>query len=194
MGKAGKIAGAVCAAAVGGAAWFYARELATEKPRYEELERDGAFSVRRYPALTVAETMQSGTRSRALGSGFGLLADYIFAESRGGREIAMTAPVLAEPAGSQWRIRFVMPAEAVAAGLPSPGAGVSLADLPTRTVAVVRFAGRADDALLGRKERELRSWLAAHGHNPVGVAEHAFYNSPMIPGPLRRNEVMFELS
>lgn len=194
MGKAGRIASAVCAAAVGGAAWLYARELATEKPHYEELERDGAFSIRRYPAITVAETVQSGTRSRALGSGFGLLADYIFAESRGGKEIAMTAPVLAEPSGAQWRVRFVMPAGAVAAGLPAPGVGVTLADMPARTVAVVRFAGRADDALLGRKERELRSWMAAHGRHPFGEAEHAFYNSPMIPGPLRRNEVLFELN
>ena len=123
MSKAGKIAGALCAVAAGGVAWFYARELATEKPSYEELERDGGFSIRRYPAITVAETLQSGTRSRALNSGFGLLADYIFAESRGGREIAMTAPVLAEPDGAQWRVRFVMPAEEVAAGLPAPVAG-----------------------------------------------------------------------
>ena len=194
MGKAGRIAAAACAVAAGGAAWFYARERAVEQPHYEELERDGAFSIRRYPAITVAETVQSGTRSRALNGGFGLLADYIFAESRGGREIAMTAPVLAEPTGAQWRVRFVMPAAAIAAGLPAPGAGVRLAQMPARTVAVVRFAGRADDVLLGRKERELRSWVAARGRNPVGKAEHAFYNSPMIPGPLRRNEVMLELN
>ena len=174
--------------------WFYARERTAEKPDYAELERDGAFSIRRYPAITVAETLQSGTRKRALNSGFGLLADYIFAESRGGKEIAMTAPVLAEPSGDRWRVRFVMPAEEVAAGLPAPGPGVTIADVPARTVAVVRFAGRADDALLGRKERELRSWVAARGRAPIGTAEHAFYNSPFIPGPLRRNEVMLQLN
>lgn len=193
MRRAGRIAAAACAALAGGATWFYARERTIEQPRYEELERDGAFSIRRYPAMMVAETVQPGTRSRALNSGFGLLADYIFAESRGGREIAMTAPVLAEPSGARWRVRFVMPAAAVAAGLPAPGAGVALAELPARTVAAVRFAGRADDALLGRQERALRSWVAARGRQPIGKVEHAFYNSPMIPGPLRRNEVMLEI-
>ena len=194
MSKAARIAGALCAAAAGGAIWFYAREQTTEKPNYQELERDGAFSIRRYPAITVAETVQSGTRKRALGSGFGLLADYIFAESRGGKEIAMTAPVLAEPSGDKWRVRFVMPAEEVAVGLPAPGPGVTIADVTARTVAVVRFGGRADDALLERQERELRGWLAARGRAPIGPAEHAFYNSPFIPGPLRRNEIMLELN
>ncbi len=194
MGKAGRIAGALCAAAAaGGAVWFYARERVAEKPSYAELERDGAFSIRRYPAITVAETVQAGTRKRALNSGFGLLADYIFAESRGGKEIAMTAPVLVEPSGDKWRVRFVMPAQDVAAGLPAPGAGVTIADVPARTVGVVRFGGWADDALLARKERELRDWLAARGRAPIGRAEHAFYNSPFIPAPLRRNEVMLAL-
>lgn len=193
MGKLGKVAAALGAAMAGGAAWFYAREKATEQPSYDLVESDGAFSIRRYPRLLVAETVQSGIRKRALNSGFGVLADYIFAESRGGEEIAMTAPVLAEPAAAEWRVRFVMPARYSRATLPAPGPGVSIQDLPARQVAAVRFAGRADDGLLYRQEEALRAWLAQRGVTPAGGAEHAFYNSPMIPGPLRRNEVLIPI-
>ncbi len=193
MDRTGRIAAAVGAAVVGGATWFYARELAAERARYVEVERDGAFSIRAYPPLVVAETLQPGDRGRALNNGFGLLADYIFAESREGEEIAMTAPVLAAPAEAGWRVRFVMPAALPRSSLPTPGAGVELTELPQRKVAALRFAGRANDAMLARKEAELRAWMEGRGQAAATPAEHAFYNSPMIPGPLRRNEVMIAI-
>jgi hypothetical protein len=190
MNRTGKIATALGAAIAGGACWFYARELSTERARYTQAERDGAFSIRRYPTMIVAETMQAGSRSRALNSGFGILADYIFAESRDGEAIAMTAPVLAEQTGTAWRVRFVMPAKLARDALPQPGPGVTLSELRARTVAAVRFGGRATDELMAGKEAELRHWIAARGLNASGTAEHAYYNSPFVPGPMRRNEVL----
>jgi hypothetical protein len=138
----------------------------------------------------VAETRQHGSRDRALGNGFGLLADYIFAESREGEEIAMTAPVFATSEGKNWMIRFVMPKAVTRAALPSPGPGIAITDLPERTVAVLRFSGRADEKLLAAKEAELRGRMEERGLTPLGGIEHAFYDSPIMPGPLRNNEVM----
>ena len=86
-----------------------------------------------------------------------------------------------------------MPARYSRATLPPPGPGVVLTELPARTIAAVRFAGRAGDALLARQEEALRGWLRARGRAAAGPSEHAFYNSPMIPGPLRRNEVLIAL-
>ena len=40
----------------------------------------------------------------------------------------------------------------------------------------------------------LRGWLAKRGVRSNGEPEYAFYNSPMIPGPLRRNEVWLAIS
>jgi len=59
---------------------------------------------------------------------------------------------------------------------------------------VVSFAGRATDRLLAEQEDRLRGWLAKRGIKAGGEPEYAFYNSPMIPGPLRRNEVWLALS
>lgn len=188
--------GGLGALAAAGAAFFYLRETRGGEPAHDMLLKKGRFELRAYPALLVAETVQTGDRERATNRGFLKLASYIFAEERPGEPIEMTAPVLTEPSSdgfSGWKTRFIMPPEWTAETLPTPGAGVEINDIPARTVAVIRFAGYADDALLAEKEAELRRWIADNGLKIRGDAEYASYNSPVIPGPLRRTEVMIEV-
>jgi DNA gyrase inhibitor GyrI len=198
----------VGAALLGGAAFYYFKERSTEEPDYRALESDGDHQIRDYPALTVAETVVNGPRREALGEGFRILADYIFAKSREGEKLPMTVPVMqdgGDPMASDpplfdddlegaWRTRFVMPAGRSRDELPATPEGVELVELPARKVAVVSFGGRATDDLLKEQEDRLRGWLAKRGERSSGEPEYAFYNSPMIPGPLRRNEVWLALS
>jgi hypothetical protein len=201
-------AAAVGAALVGGAFIYYMREQQTEEPDYRTLATDGDFQIREYPALTVAETLVHGPRAEALGQGFRTLADYIFAKSRDGEKLAMTVPVMqdaGDPMASDpplfddaleggWRTRFVMPSGRGADNLPAPPEAVDLVELEPRRVAVVSFAGRPDDRGLAEQEDRLRGWLARRGEASEAEPEYAFYNSPVIPGPLRRNEVWLPLS
>ena len=87
-----------------------------------------------------------------------------------------------------------MPSGRDADDLPQPPEGVELVELPARKVAVVSFPGFADDRLLSAQEDRLRGWLARRGDTSEAEPEYAFYNSPMIPGPLRRNEVWLPLN
>lgn len=205
----GLVAGAVAAgAALIGGAFYVLQERQTEEPDYRALKTDGDFQIRDYPALTVAETVVQGPRKAALGQGFSTIADYIFAKSRPGEKIEMTVPVMqdsGDPMASDpplfdddlegaWRTRFVMPAGRTSDDLPDPPAGIELVDLAPRKVAVVSFTGRADDQMLADAEDRLRGWLARNGENAGAEPEYAFYNSPLIPGPLRRNEVWLALS
>ncbi len=192
---------AVAAATTGGllaaigAGLFLLRASKADQPDYRLIERDGDFEIREYPAMVTAATESHGPRAAALNRGFDILANYIFAKSRPGKKIAMTAPVLSDGSStSRWRTRFIMPAGTARADLPSAPGGVTLENEPPRRVAAVRFAGRADDALLASKEGALRSWLQLRNLPSEAKAEHAFYNSPMMPGPLRRNEVLVTLS
>lgn len=199
---------AVGAALLGGAALYIFREKQTPEPDFRALETDGDYQIRDYPGITVAETIVEGPRKTALNEGFRRLADYIFAKSRDGEAIAMTTPVIqdgGDPMASDpplfddelegaWRTRFVMPDGRTSANLPSPPAGVELLDLPARKVAVVSFSGWADDKMLAEQEDRLRGWLARRGEAVEAEPEYAFYNSPMIPGPLRRNEVWLPLN
>jgi DNA gyrase inhibitor GyrI len=204
----GLVAGAALAgAALIGGAFYVLQERRTEEPDYRTLRTDGDFQIRDYPALTVAETLVNGPRKAALGEGFRIIADYIFAKSRPGEKIEMTVPVTqdaGDPMASDpplfddelegaWRTRFVMPAGRTSEDLPEPPAEIDLVDLPPRKVAVVSFAGRANDRMLAAEEDRLRGWLARNGEKSDAEPEYAFYNSPMIPGPLRRNEVWLPL-
>jgi len=196
------------AALIGGAAFYYLKERQTEEPDFRPLESDGDYQIRDYPAMTVAETVVDGPRRDALGEGFRVLADYAFARSREGERLEMTVPVMqdsGDPMASDpplfddelegaWRTRFAMPEGRSAGDLPEPPDGVTLVELPPRKVAVVSFSGVASDRLLAQQEDRLRGWLARRGVMISAEPEYAFYNSPMIPGPLRRNEVWLALS
>jgi len=189
-------------------AYYYFRERSQEEPEFRPLETDGDHQIRDYPALTVAETLVNGPRREALDQGHRILADYLAAKSRDGDELPMLNPVIQDsgaPMASDpplfdddlegaWRTRFVMPAGRNADDLPDTPEGVELVELPARKVAVLSFSGRWTDAQLREQEDRLRGWLSKRGVKPRGEPEYAFYNSPMIPGPLRRNEIWLALN
>ena len=190
----GKILAGVATAAAAGAAYIYFKQRAARAPIYETIMSEGGFEVRRYPPLLVIETAQHGSRDRALGNGFGLLADYMFGEGREGEEIAITMPVFAEPiADQQWRIRFLLPLGIDRDGLEPPGQGISVRELPARTVAVTTVSGKPTDRLFAARTAELRRWLKAKGRTAAGGPEHAYYNSPLKPGTALSNEVLIPL-
>ncbi|WP_298021790.1 heme-binding protein [uncultured Parasphingopyxis sp.] len=195
MGKAKWIAAAAAGTAAVAAAAYYLHERNTEKPDYDLLVEEGHFALREYLPLIVAETEQPGHRETAFGNGFRILADYIFARSRPGAKIAMTAPVLCDRSeGGDWRTRFIMPSKYRRVDLPQPPEGVAIADIPARRMAAIRFGGTPDEADLANREAALREWMAANELSPAGPPEYAFYNSPFIPGKLRRNEILIPVA
>ena len=195
--KAGRWIAAGIGIAAAGAVAAYAQYRDTEQPDYALVHEDGEFSLREYPALIVAEVSHTGSRDRASGASFRRLAAYIFAQDRpaGGERIAMTAPVLQEEtAPGQWRMRFVMPAKYSLETLPPAPADIALVEVPSRRMAAVRFSGNGGARDLALMEARLRDWIMAQGLMPAGEAEFAFYDAPMVPGPLRRNEVLIPVA
>ena len=191
----GKILAGVAATAAAGAAYIYFKQRTARAPIHESLLRDGGFEIRRYPALLVIETLQNGSRDRALGNGFGLLADYMFGEGREGDEIPITMPVLTVPvADGVWRVRFVIPEGVDRDSLEAPGPGIVVAEIPARDVAVVAVPGQATDRSFAAKATELERWLKSRRRKRAGPAEHAYYNSPLKPGTSHPNEVMIPLA
>lgn len=201
-------------ATVAGAA-AYAQYRDTEEPAYEVVRSEGDFELRQYEPMIVAEVTHSGNRQRASGQSFRRLAAYIFAQDRpaGGERIAMTAPVLQkrmvdqneriamtapvlqeETSEGEWRMRFVMPARFTMATLPKPPSDITLKQVDARNVAAVRFSGVARSTDLAIMEAQLSDWVEAQNLTPVGDFEYAFYDAPMVPGPLRRNEVLIEVA
>jgi len=190
----GKILAGVAATAAAGAAYIYFKQRAARPPVHETLLSEGGFEIRRYPALLVLETIQHGSRDRALGNGFGLLADYMFGEARKGEEIPITMPVLTAPlADAAWRVRFLLPESQDRAALEMPGPGISLAEIPAREVAVISVPGKPTDRGFAARTAELEQWITGQGRTAAGTAELAYYTSPLKPEAGRANEVLIPL-
>lgn len=200
MGFGRWIAAGAGLATIGGVVAF-AQYRDTEKPAYDVLLADGKFELRQYAPMIVAEVTHTGERQRAQGASFRRLAAYIFAQDRPGsaqnadEKIAMTAPVMQEETSHQeWRMRFVMPAKFTMETLPEPPSDITLQEVPRRRMAAVRFSGNATDSDLIVMEADLADWLERQGLKAAGPFEYAFYDAPMVPGPLRRNEVLVEVA
>ena len=196
MNAARWIAAGVGLAAVGAAA-VYAQYRQTEQPAFTLVRAEAEFELRDYPPLVVAEVSHTGNRERASGASFRRLAAYIFAQDRpeGGETIAMTAPVLQdETAPGEWRMRFVMPAKYTLETLPPAPSDITLTQMPARRMAAIRFSGNGSGRELALMQARLRDWMMAQGLMPAGEAEYAFYDAPMVPGPLRRNEVLIPVA
>jgi hypothetical protein len=79
--------------------------MAIEEPKYEVLQSESAFELRKYAPILVAETLVEGDMDQASSKGFRLIADFIFGNNQapkaldkaGSEKIAMTAPVISEP-------------------------------------------------------------------------------------------------
>jgi hypothetical protein len=187
------LAGAVAVAA-GGAAYVYLRQRQANTPIHTTILSDGAFEIRQYPALMMLETLQHGSRDRALGNGFGLMADYMFGESRDGAEIPIAVPFFAVPLSEgRWKIRFILPADQAREGFPALGEGLDLVDIPPREMAAISFPAKLGEAFYGAKERDLSDWIGRQGRSIGGGREHAYYNSPLKPGTSRPNELLVPL-
>jgi hypothetical protein len=184
--------------------------MATEEPKFTVTLKEGSFEERHYPAMVVAEVALGGDRNQSVNQGFRVLAGYIFGGNQRRQSIAMTAPVVQAKAqgeqipmtapvvqgreGGGWVIRFIMPAGASLATLPTPNdPRVHLKSVPPTRVAVVRFSGLAGEADVERQTAALRKFVAAHHLTPTGPAALARYDPPWTPWFMRRNEIWIPL-
>lgn len=180
--------------------------MAVEEPAFKSVFQDGAFEVRDYPALVVAEVTVSGEQKEAVSKGFRLLAGYIFRGNKRRQSIAMTAPVAQEPMNEKiamtapvtqiqnagtWTVRFTMPRAYTLDSLPEPNdPQVHIQRLPPARFAVLRFSGVARKSNFDAKSAELIEAAKAHQLRVIGPISLAQYNPPWTLWFLRRNEVM----
>ncbi len=183
--------------------------MASEEPAYTVELKDGDFEIRRYAPVLAAEVTVSGERSAAINQGFRLLADFIFGNNRSkakidmtapvtqqaSEKIAMTVPVTQQAAGTDWKVRFMMPAKYTAETLPAPNdSRVRIVAEPEKRFATIRFSGWSSDANLSEHKAGLEAWVAARGLKPAGPPIAAFYNPPWSLPFLRRNEYLVEIA
>lgn len=166
-----------------------------EMPDYRVEAAEGAREVRSYGPRVVAEVTVRGDRRAAVNTGFRVLAGYIFGGNEGGGKIAMTVPVeQADQGDGLWVVRFTMPAEAVAAGLPVPAdRRIVLREVPAARMVVEGFSGMPDGEDMAARAAALRVWAEGRGLRVTGGPVYAFYDAPWTPAGARLNEVGWEV-
>jgi hypothetical protein len=169
--------------------------MAIEEPAFKPELREGAFELRDYPALVVAEVTVTGDQKEAASKGFRLLAGYIFGGNKGRQSIAMTAPVAqTQTSSGAWVVRFTMPRAYTLQTLPVPDdARVKLRDIEPARFSVLQFSGLAKPADVEARSKDLLALVESHRLRAIGSVSLAQYNPPWTLWFLRRNEVMVEV-
>lgn len=178
-----------------------------EEPHHIKRPLTQDVEIRRYGPRVAAEITVEGDRQQALYTGFRRLAAYIFGGNHRDIEIAMTAPVVQQPSAGEdiamtapvsqsgdaekgWTIRFYMPSKWSMETLPTPNSDdVHLVQVPSETVAVLRFSGDRGPQAVAARVDQLMKTLRDNAIEPTGQAVSWFYDPPWTLPFRRRNEV-----
>ncbi len=186
---------------------------ALEEPGYVGRETAGEYEIRAYDPYLVAEVIIDGSFDETGSKAFRMLAGYIFGDNQQSEKMAMTAPVTRQRtgvkmnmtapvtresvgavSGERYAYHFVMEQQYTLETLPVPtNPAVKIIEVPGKTLAVRRYAGRSNEKNFLKHLTALQSALENDGLEYCGAPVSAVYNSPFVPGPFRRNEVMLSL-
>lgn len=197
--------------------------MAIEEPKYEVIQTDGAFEIRKYAPILIAETFVDGDMDEASNKGFRLIADYIFGnnqvvDSNANTKIAMTAPVTVEPVSQKiamtapvtvepqstdtniqlakkWRIHFVMPSQYTLANIPKPkNDAITLKEIPSKYFLVYSYSWLNTLTRVQNKTDEALEWANRKGLKVIGVPKLSRYDPPWTLPMFKRNEIMLEVA
>jgi hypothetical protein len=197
--------------------------MAIEEPKYEVIQTDGAFEIRKYAPILIAETMVDGDMDEASNKGFRLIADYIFGnnqvvDSNANTKIAMTAPVTVEPVSQKiamtapvtvepqstdinmqlakkWRIHFVMPSQYTLANIPKPkNDAITLKEIPSKYFLVYSYSWLNTLTRVQNKTDEALEWANRKGLKVIGAPKLSRYDPPWTLPMFKRNEIMLEVA
>lgn len=182
----------------------------TEKQVYAVVRTYPEFELRRYPSHVVAEVVVRGSFEDAGNVAFRTLAGYIGGQNRATAKIAMTAPVLQqepetiamtspvvqrETTEGEYAVAFVLPASFTLESAPVPTRpDVTLHERPAVLAVARRYRGRWTQESFERHREELDRAVRAAGLTLVGTPRWARFDPPILPAPLRRNEVVQDVS
>jgi len=196
--------------------------MALEEPKYEVIQADGNFEIRKYAPFLIAETLIDGDMDEASNKGFRLIADFIFGNNQVAdsnvsakismtapvtvapisKKIAMTAPVTVEPQSAEsnmqtskrWRIHFVMPSQYTLANIPKPkNEAVTLREIPSKIFLVYSYSWLNTLSRVQTKTDEALEWANRKGLKVIGAPQLSRYDPPWTLPMFKRNEIMFEI-
>ena len=165
----------------------------TESYSYEVVSSYPEFEIRQYESANFAYVdLKQSSYQASSGSGFRVLANYIFGGNEANQQIAMTSPVVMEM-DKGVRMKFMVPANYKLEDLPTPNSErVQFETEPGKLVAAIRFSGWANDDKIDFYTTKLKELLKANNIRSTGEFSYFGYNPPY-EVVNRRNEVVVEV-
>jgi hypothetical protein len=175
-----------------------------EQPHYvvvQALPED--VEIRQYdPREAIEATIDGPSRDRAASEAFQLLFRYITGANQREQKIAMTvpvhteseriamtAPVQTKTENGRVSMRFFLPKSVTTAGAPAPlDPRLHLVQVPTETVAALRYSGVSTQTDFDQKSATLLRVLKSSAWKPNGEVYQLNYDPPFAIPFLRRNE------
>jgi hypothetical protein len=192
--RRGVLAGGVTALVLGAlrvelARWF------TPEPAFQLEGKLGDLELRHYDArIEACAEVDVPVLELALDRGYGRLACYVCGANRAGEVLKRTMPIVTAMRDGRYTVSFVMPPGRDLASLPrATHPGVELREIPSRTIAALRFRGRFTRDNIAAHERVLLQQLVDAGLAARGSVGFAAFDSPTTLPILRRNELWIEI-
>jgi effector-binding domain-containing protein len=183
--------------------------MSVEEAGYDVVKENGRIQVRQYKPMVVAQTEVDANYDEASNKAFNRLFNYISGKNKKqqkismsapvimdpkAEEVAMTAPVFQEKSGKLWLMQFVLPSDYTLATAPIPDdPSISLKEIPSKKVAVLRYSGFLSEQSIAEKTKELQSWLDEEGFKAISSARSAGFDPPWTLPFLRRNEIHIDI-
>jgi len=165
----------------------------TEQHAYKVLKVYDQFEIRKYDsALFSSVKLTSKGYKESSGSGFRVLAGYIFGDNAKNEKIAMTTPVVME-LGDTTKMLFKVPSGYTIEELPQPkNSKIVFEKQEEKIIAAIRFDGWASDEKIKHYTTILSDVLAKEKLEHTTKFSFLGYNPPyeLIN---RRNEITVEL-
>ena len=163
--------------------------MATEQLKYETIDVNEVYEIRKYSDRLVIETVTSNQNSS-----FRKLFNYISGSNENNQEIKMTAPVTQIEKNGNMTMQFYLPSEFDENNTPSPSnSEVKVLNMKGGYFAAITYSGRASDKNFIKHKEILENQLKEDKITILSPPIRATYNSPFTLPMLRRNEVMFEI-
>ena len=163
--------------------------MATEQLKYETIDVNEVYEIRKYSDRLVIETVTSNQNSS-----FRKLFNYISGSNEKNQEIKMTAPVTQIEKNGNMTMQFYLPSEFDENNTPIPSnSEVKVLNMKGGYFATITYSGRASDKNFFKHKEILENQLKEDEITILSPPIRATYNSPFTLPMLRRNEVMFEI-
>ncbi|MDA9617120.1 heme-binding protein [Candidatus Pelagibacter sp.] len=167
----------------------YSMVMANEEAKYEVIEKNEIYEIRKYLDRLAVETSKEG-----IDSNFRKLFNYISGRNDDQEKIAMTTPVTQVEKNGNITMQFYLPLKFNLENVPNPSRkDVRIINIKGGYYAVLKYSGRASDRNFIKHKEILEKELKNNNISIVSPPIRATYDSPFTLPMNRRNEAMFKV-